>query len=153
MIVIEGAALESSLEWAIWGLLGMTTDVGQLFTLRQSFEVKVNTFTRVVATTVKDPDLRKTGADLARRLRDSSKRRNSVIHAIWPAHNTMGGKFALSTKLGEKAIRLDTVSADRNDLTAVAAVLKADFIDLCVFLDAVPFFKAPYTRADASPES
>src|SRR5229473_8178173 len=80
MIVIEGAALESSLEWAIWGLLGLTTDVGQLFTLRQNFEVKVNTFTRVVAKTVKDTTLRKTGADLAKRLRDSSKRRNSVIH-------------------------------------------------------------------------
>jgi hypothetical protein len=63
-------------------MLGLTEDVGGLFTTRQSLEVKVKTFTRVAQKALSDPDIRSRAGEIASRLRDLSGRRNDIIHSL-----------------------------------------------------------------------
>jgi hypothetical protein len=83
MIAVEGAALEHMLEWAISAMVGLPYDIGELFTIRQSFEEKVNTFIRVVHKRSEDPALRKKAAEVEAQMRASSQHRNEVVHAHW----------------------------------------------------------------------
>jgi hypothetical protein len=131
MIAVEGSELESALEWGIWGLSGMTVQTGQLFTTRQAFEMKVKTFIRVTQKVIRDPDMRKRAANLAGRLRDSSGRRNDIIHAIWPDDEA---ETALTPKLGDKGAKLDAIQTDPGSLRQIAADLRGDFLDLMHFL-------------------
>src|SRR5438477_3578265 len=79
-IAVEGAELESGIEWAIWGFLRLTVETGRLFTTRTNFETKIKTFTRVAQKVLTDPAMREQAAQLAARFRDSSGRRNDVVH-------------------------------------------------------------------------
>jgi hypothetical protein len=145
-IVVEAAQLEDAVEWAIWGLLGLKAHVGVLFTTRQNMEAKVNTLIRVAWKVLPEGPQRAEMADLAGRLRDSSGRRNELVHAVWPGHPTLKGDVALSRKLGRKKVDSKAIKADLPTLMAIATDLRADHDDLLGFLDRVSDFKQPYIR-------
>ncbi|GEM_PF-6439562 len=145
-IVIEAGALESALEWAIWGMLGLNTETGQLFTTRQNLETKVKTLTRVIQKTVKETSARSKAADIMARIRDSSGRRNDVVHSTWPELPQATRIYSLTHKAGNKTIESKPVKADPRTLNQIAIDLRADFDDLMAFLDESPSFKPPYVR-------
>jgi len=136
MVAVEGAELEIALEFAIWSLMGSPMFIGTLFTTGQNFAAKVKTFTRVATKALKDQGHRDEAAALASRLRDSSRRRNGVIHALWPEHEEFGAGFAaVSRKLGETDAEREALAADHGSLYQLAADLRADYFDLLAFLE------------------
>ena len=135
MVAVEGADLEIAVEFAIWSLMGSPMFIGTLFTTGQNFASKVKTFTRVANKALKDETSRDQAAALASRLRDSSKRRNGVIHALWPIEGEGVGRAAVSRRLGEKDAEREAFPADPESLRHLAADLRADYFDLLAFLD------------------
>jgi hypothetical protein len=127
-IAVEAAELEALIELAIWRMLGLHHDVGGLFTTRQGLEAKVKTFIRVAQRALKDKDIRIAAGQIAGRLRDSSTRRNDVIHSIWDAAG------ATTRRLGDKAVIKATVPSDETALNQLAADLHSDWLDLMAFL-------------------
>jgi hypothetical protein len=127
-LAVEAAELESLVECGIWRMLRLTEDIGGLFTTRQSLETKVKTFTRVAQKALSDADIRRRASAIAIRLRDSSRRRNDVIHSVW------GSSGAVTRKLGDTAVKEVVVPSDAATLNQLAADLYSDWIDLMAFL-------------------
>jgi hypothetical protein len=140
-IVVEGAALEHALEWAIWKILSLPFDVGELFTKHQPFEAKVKTFTRVARRMFQDKELRDKAAQLAARLRHSSGQRNNVIHASWGyiTSSEFGPSrtIASTRKLGTKVAETHVLVADEPTLLQIAADLSSDWFAVIEFLKEV----------------
>jgi hypothetical protein len=150
-ITVEGATLEHALEWAIWKVLRLGFDVGELFTKHQTFEAKVKTFTRVAHKVFHDDKLRKQAANIAACLRNSSARRNAVVHASWVyiTESEFGPSRAVAStrKLGEKAADTHILIADEPTLLQIAADLSSDWFALIGFLEEAGL--DPYRLGDA----
>jgi hypothetical protein len=144
MIAVEGAALEHTLGWAISAMVGLPYDIGELFTIRQSFEEKVNTFIRVVHKRSEDPALRKKAAEVEAQMRASSQHRNEVIHAHWDwtledyfleEEERSGSGRAWVRKLRKAAAESRAIAADVPALRKTAEELWAASMALIEFVE------------------
>lgn len=135
MIAVEGSQFEQFLELAIWAMLGLPTKIGALLTTRQNFDMKIKTFARVANRKFNDKELRQKAANLASRFRDSSGRRNDIIHALWPHPDDGPGIEAISRKLDDDGEFGRSLQTDPSSLQKIAADLRADFDDLFAFLN------------------
>jgi hypothetical protein len=139
-VAIEGADLESTLEWAIWKLLGIRHEIGELFTVRQNFETKLKSFKRVAEKAISDPILKQQARDIAARMRDSSGRRNDAIHSIWERRHGAGPGItppvviAETRKLNDRGAVSAPIVTDPDALRSIAADLHSDWIDLMSFV-------------------
>jgi hypothetical protein len=142
-IAVEGAALEHTLEWAISAMVGLPYDIGELFTNRQSFEEKVNTFTRVVHKRSEDAALRKKADEVAGQMRRSFQLRNNVIHAqwSWPLKDYLvdeeerSSAIAWVRKLRNRAAESREVAADLPALQKTVEELLAASVALIEFVE------------------
>jgi hypothetical protein len=141
-IAVEGAALEHALEWAIWKMLGLPDDIGELLTTGQNFPRKVNTFKQAAYKRFEDPALRKEADEIAARTLSSSRRRNDVIHASWdwdlpeyfPDTTEQLRAIASIRKLGKGPTETRELAADVPALVQIAAELHSDFLALVAFI-------------------
>jgi hypothetical protein len=143
-IAIEGAALDHALEWAIWTMLGLSEDIGELFTTRLNFQEKVSTFTRAAYKRFQDLARRKEVDEIAGRMLKSSRRRNDVIHASWQLnlteffHDTAQQLRTIASvrKLGKRATETRELAVDVPTLVYIAAELHSDWLALIAFVTA-----------------
>jgi hypothetical protein len=96
--------------------------------------LKVKTFIRVAQKVLTDKDIRQQASQVAAQMRDSSGRRNDVIHAVWLPAEAGSGATAFATKLGDRGIVEKSVPSNAASLLQIASDLNSDRIDLIAFL-------------------
>lgn len=148
-VAVEAAHLEGVVEWAIWGFMPVSMEVGRLITTRQNLEAKLNTLSRLIHMRLGDTALTKEGIDLIGDIRTASTERNDILHALWRRGDRAVSDFAITRKLAAKGTTTKIVDGNPERLNGIALSLQLLTDHLFDFLgDCRPVWSIPLEKEE-----
>lgn len=88
LITVNFAILENEIAFAIWFLLGLDQQVGQIITAEQSFKNLAALFSSLYRNKTNDPKAIEELNKLMKKVTQVEEKRNKIMHSVWAEGDT-----------------------------------------------------------------